>query len=154
MDQAPDRSGAGGRKRFFRELTDAASDYIRHVVKWHSPGSEDGLRHDGETLAEMYQRFGKGDEVPDEPEVPDCASHVLAWFFDLNRRRAPGFSGVSPLQFGDIEAWQRLTGTDATPAEIRMILAIDDAYRDEAARVHKPKKEPSEEPPPKGFFGK
>lgn len=101
----------------------------------------------------MYERFGKQAEVPDEPEVPDCVSHVLEWFFDLSKRRTPGFSGVSPMTPSDIAAWRDLCGVLIEPFEVRMILDMDDAYRS-VANERKQKSKPTEEPPPKGFFGK
>jgi hypothetical protein len=102
----------------------------------------------------MYQRFGKGHEIPDEPELPACGHHVLAWFFELSNRRTPAFSGVAPITFQDISAWRDLTGTPVLPAEIRMILAMDNAFRSQAAEIHRSKSEKPNGPPPKGFFGK
>jgi hypothetical protein len=122
-------------------------------VTWHSAGSKDGVRMDGETLAEMHERFGKADMVPEEPDVPECVGHVLAWFFDLSKRRQPGMAGVSPLTPGDIAAWRDLLGILIEPFEVRMILDLDDAYRSAANELHK-KDGATEAPPPKGFFGK
>lgn len=116
-------------------------------------GASDGIRFDGETLAELHERFGKGAEVPDPPDVPDCAVHVLRWFFELSNRRQPAFSGVSPLTFGDIAAWRDLLGVLVEPEEVRMLLDIDAAFRkavDENGKSSKSK--PQEAPPPKGFF--
>lgn len=99
----------------------------------------------------MYERFGKGDEVPERPEVPDCAAHVLGWFYELSSRRAPSMGGVSPLQFGDIAAWQALLGVQVLPEEVRMILAMDVAFR-QAANEANSKPKPKEGQPPKGLF--
>lgn len=111
------------------------------------------MRHDGETMAEMYRRFGKGDEVPEQPEVPDCGAHVLQWFFELSSRRQPSMGGVSPLTFSDIAAWQNMLGIEVLVEEVRMILALDVAYRKAVNDAHqKSKSKPQEGPPPKGFF--
>lgn len=111
------------------------------------------MRHDGETMAEMFMRFGKGYEVPEQPEVPECGEHVLRWFFDLSGRRQPSMGGVSPLTFSDIAAWRDLRGIEVLPEEVQMILALDVAYRKAVNEAHqKPKSKPQEGPPPKGFF--
>lgn len=101
----------------------------------------------------MFRRFGKGSEVPEAPDLPECGEHILQWFWDLSARRAPAMAGVSPISFCDIDAWRRLLGVTVRPEEVRAILAMDDAYRravNESQKKDKPK--PREEPPPKGFL--
>lgn len=111
------------------------------------------MRHDGETKAEMYRRFGKESEVPEAPEAPSCAAHVLQWFFELSSRRQPSMGGVSPLTFSDIAAWRDILGIEVLPEEVQMILALDVAYRKAVNDAHqKPKDKPQDRPPPKGFF--
>lgn len=154
MAQVADRRRARRRSGFFRELTDSLCEYVRYRIKWQSGGSDDGLRRDGETLAEFYERFGKSDEVPDEPEVPECAAHVLGWFFDLSNRRASAFSGAGPITFADIGAWRDLTGTIVEPFEVRMILDMDSAFRSAVNEAHSKAAKANEEPIPNGMFGK
>jgi hypothetical protein len=49
-------------------------------------------------------------------------------------RRSNGF-GPEPIAWIDLDAWARLTGCQPRPAELRAILAIDLAWRqDDAAR--------------------
>lgn len=111
------------------------------------------MRHDGETKADMYRRFGKGDEVPEQQEVPDCGAHILQWFFELSNRRQPSMGGVSPLTFSDIAAWRDILGIEVLPGEVQMILALDVAYRKAVNDTHqKSKSKPQECPPTKGFF--
>lgn len=109
------------------------------------------MRHEGETKAEMYQRFGQGGEVPEQPEVPECGAHVLRWFFDLSGRRQPAMAGVSPLTFSDIAAWRDLLGIEVLAVEVQMILALDVAYR-KAVNESQQKAKPKEDSPSKGFF--
>lgn len=120
------------------------------MVEWHAGGPGDALRYPGETKSEYYERFNRHSKIPDEPETPDCIAHVLEWFFELSERRQPAFSGVSPITFNDIMAWNTLTEAQATPEEIKMLLAIDRAYCKHQAREETG---PNETPPPTGFFG-
>lgn len=134
---------------FTAELTDKLCEFVRHVVKWHSGGSSDGVRLDGETLAQMYERFGRADEVPEPPHVPECVEHVVQWFFELSARRIPAAAGIAPLLFETVEAWIRLTGTIVTSDEVGMLMAMDTAYR--SAANEKPEQK---NPATSGMFGK
>jgi len=69
--------------------------------------------------------------VPDPPELEQGSDHILQWFFELNLRRQPGFSGLSPLTFSDVAAWQSLTGKLTRPEEIEAILEMDSTYIEE-----------------------
>lgn len=66
--------------------------------------------------------------MPDAPEVPQGWECVIEWFHQLSSRRQPGFSGLSPLTFTDLQAWKQLTNTATTPEEIEAIFAMDSAY--------------------------
>lgn len=81
-----------------------------------------------QTRRERNARFGR--ESP-EIEVPTEAEHVWDWFFELSQRRR---SGPEALSFGEVGEWQRLTGNIIRPEEVRMIMAMDDAYVAEARK--------------------
>jgi hypothetical protein len=47
------------------------------------------------------------------------------WFLELSAtRQTSGFS-VSPISYGEVEAWASLTGTITEPWEVTAIRAID-----------------------------
>lgn len=114
---------------FTQELTEVLCDVLRHSMKWNSVGVDDWVRKEGETLAEMYARFGKGDEVPEAPELPEFLEYLLEWFGQLSMRRLPAMSGISPITFTDIANWKMLLNVPVTECEVRVLLAMDDAYR-------------------------
>jgi hypothetical protein len=54
-------------------------------------------------------------------------AHVWLWFCELaGARQGSGF-GPLPLAWSDIAAWQRLTGANPTPDDIRLIRTLDQA---------------------------
>jgi hypothetical protein len=76
----------------------------------------------GETRRQRNARF---DEPSPEIDVPPEGEHVWGWFWELSHRRG---TGPEALTFGEVAAWRRLTGQDVEPAEVEMIMAMDDAY--------------------------
>lgn len=97
----------------------ALCDYLEHQVKWHAP--------DKEGITE-YERLGHLIDVPDDPELEQGSEYILQWFWELNAKRQPGFSGLCPLTFADIRAWQQLTGKITRPDEIEALMLMDSAY--------------------------
>ncbi len=59
-----------------------------------------------------------------DPDVPGAASHVWAWFWELDGTRSAGM-GLSPIGFGEIAAWAGLTGEIIRPWEVRALRAMD-----------------------------
>lgn len=82
----------------------------------------DTCDENGETRRERNTRFGV--ESPDA-DVPEVGDHVWDWFWELSGRRKPG---PEPISYAEIGEWQRLTGTQVLPEEVRMLIAMDDAY--------------------------
>lgn len=87
-------------------------------------------RKDGTTLRDhllaAYRQSGiMPQELADAPTCPQSASHVWMWFLELSAtRQTSGFS-VSPISYGEVEAWASLTGTITEPWEVTAIRAID-----------------------------
>lgn len=71
-------------------------------------------------------RFGQhpGPDV----ELSMAIAHIWDWFWQLNGRRQSGQSGSQPLTHAEIKSWAELTDTDITPAEVRALIAMDDAF--------------------------
>lgn len=114
---------------FTEELTEDLCSALNYITKWNSPGVADGLRKENETLAEFYERFGKGSEVPSPPEVPEFCNYLMNWFWRLSKRRQPSQGGISPITFADVGWFKELLGVPITPAEVGILLDMDDAYR-------------------------
>ena len=60
--------------------------------------------------------------------MPEVASHVWHWFWQLSERRQRGFDSPNPIGWADIQAWQQLTRTLVLPEEIDILLAMDSAW--------------------------
>lgn len=82
-------------------------------------------------------------ETPEEPEVPYCGQQVLAWWWELNARRGPGFDTLAPLTYGELESWKTATGRQivCTPIEAKWLMTMDDAWMGAIAEERKAKQE-------------
>lgn len=59
--------------------------------------------------------------------IPPGADELFALFWQL--RRAAGSNGMAPnaISFSEVGAWQALTGVTLTPAEVDILLSMDNA---------------------------
>jgi hypothetical protein len=55
--------------------------------------------------------------------------NVWSAFKCLSNRRMPSYSGVGPITYEQILAWQKLTGNRLKPREITVVERLDDLYR-------------------------
>ena len=62
-------------------------------------------------------------------------------FLELSGQRTGTGWGPNPIQFTEVEAWQRLTGRTLKPWEVRAILAMDRAFLVISAELAKPEDE-------------
>lgn len=76
----------------------------------------------GETRRQRNERF---EEASPDIEVPEEGGHVWDWFWTLSARRR---SGPEALSFGEVAEWCRLLLQDVLPAEVEMLMEMDDAY--------------------------
>lgn len=120
------------RRDFTAELTDQLCNALRYAVRYDTP--EKNSKGEWETRIERNARFGQSDKTPERPELPEYARHVWEWFMQISRQRQGGFNGPEPISWRDIAAWRDLTGTLITDTEIEMLVAMDAAYREQAAK--------------------
>lgn len=66
-------------------------------------------------------------ELEGVPELPEAASHVLQWFYDLSATRSVGMA-LNPISYTEIQAWCSLTGSRPAPWEVAAIRQIDAAF--------------------------
>lgn len=66
-------------------------------------------------------------------EVEEHWAHLWEWFWQLSAVRGQGFSGPEPITFSEIASWTALTGEIVRREEVRVLLAMDAAYRGAAA---------------------
>lgn len=116
MGQVTTRFRAGGRGRFFSELTEQLAEAVRILVRYDTPDEK------GMTRRDRNEKFGQAS--PDH-EVPEDAIHVWAWFWELSSRRK---SGPEALAYADVGEWQRLMRRQVRPEEVEMIMSMDNAF--------------------------
>ena len=60
--------------------------------------------------------------------------HVWDWFWSLAARRGSSQSGASPISHTEFLAWNTNLGIDVRGEEIKMLVAMDDAYLSASAK--------------------
>lgn len=88
---------------------------------------------DGSTLAEfgasIQEQTGSWPEdIPEPPDIPPALEHLWAWFWQLRTANPSAGFGPAPLSFGEMDAWQRVTGNRLEPWHVDTLLAIDAAF--------------------------
>ncbi len=65
--------------------------------------------------------------------MPEEFEHLLAWHFDIRKRKTNGFTGADPVTLEDIslyiEKLERI-GIEMEPLEEELLGGIDDVYLD------------------------
>ena len=62
------------------------------------------------------------------PEFPASVGYVWSAWRRIRRRKAHGFNGHDPIEWPDIDAFVRRTGTMLDPFDIDLIEALDDLF--------------------------
>ncbi len=87
---------------------------------------------DGSTARQHAEAFERqtGQVAPDlnGPDLRVDVAHVWQWFLELHARRGSNGWGANALSWGDMFAWVSLTQPGIRPAELRAIMALDNAW--------------------------
>jgi hypothetical protein len=102
---------------FWNAITDQLASCITYTVEWLTK------KEDGRTKVEEWEDFGQ--TPPEPPEVPQCAAHVWQWFHEVSSQRQ---TGPESLSWSDLRAWAELSGSQPTPQEIGLLVAMDRAF--------------------------
>lgn len=62
------------------------------------------------------------------PPCPWPLRYLLDWYHELAAARPQSGFGVSPLAYGELDAWARLTGRDPRPLEVAWLRRLDAAF--------------------------
>lgn len=68
------------------------------------------------------------------PHLPPSVAHLWEMYFRIRRRKGSNGFGPVPIEWPDIDAFIRVSGTSVRPWEVRIVEAIDDAYLEQAAK--------------------
>ena len=82
-------------------------------------------------------RFGW--DTPDSPELPIELDYLLQAFWSLNNRRTNNGFGLNPVQWVEMEAWQRGTGDFLTNDEAGILMSLFTVF-DVSVEENSPKK--------------
>lgn len=105
-------------------MIDLVRHHVRYSMHWgHTINTLSGPK--AVTRADYNRAFGA--KVPDCPVVDEGMRYPWAIWRDLNRRRPPG-EGVTPISYREIESFCRMTNECLSPEDVRMVLAVDDAF--------------------------
>ena len=89
-------------------------------------------------LEQVERQTGKRDPRLDV-EVPPAGEHLWTWFWALDSARAVSGMGISPIGYGDIDAWARRTGENLSPWEVSVLRGMDETYCREVRKRSTPK---------------
>lgn len=111
---------------------------MRYEINWgHKVASRNGPV---EVTRKEYNEQA-GAVTPEQPAVPECATHVWTWWWELNSRRPPGFEAVAPLSYTEIRAWILLTGRHVAYEELEWLIQMDNAWLNTIAEERHAKRE-------------
>ena len=87
---------------------------------------------DGGTLRDhllsVQRQTGFRPEQLNQPDFPETLRLPWRYFrYELIGARSSGM-GITPISYTEIEAWNRLTGAEITPVEVRIVKALDNKY--------------------------
>jgi hypothetical protein len=86
----------------------------------------------------------KGLKLPGTNEpLPSGGERLWMLFFDLSNARGQGFSGPEAISWGDIDAYDRMTGADIERWEAAALRRMDDAYLSECATLSEARRDKS-----------
>lgn len=101
--------------------------FVAYQIEWQTPLPKDAVTLEGETKTELFERFGKSKQVPDEPSLQGQFHYLLDYFSEIASKRQPSATTIAPIQFTEILAWQKLRQIVLTPLELDILLQVDDA---------------------------
>ena len=78
-----------------------------------------------------------------QPQLPIVAAggHVLTWLFEVGPTQQSGM-GPTPITFQELESWQRQTGLELQPWEVRMLRHLSLEYLQESQAAVKSDRKP------------
>lgn len=96
------------------------------------------------SLQQVERATGRRPPELDTPPPPAALAHLLPIFFEAASGRSWGFGSPQPLSWADLEAFGRLTGTELSSLEWRLVKTLDaewmSAYREAEAAKAKAKR--------------
>lgn len=123
------------RRRFFYAAL--GEELTAYAERYFYLGAREGTQSRREKLEadlERETKRGNKDKVAQIeadltlPDFPKALAYLWRAYHRMRRRKAMGFAGPNPLEWPDIDAYSRQTGTRFLLWEIETLEAVDDAF--------------------------
>lgn len=109
---------------------------MRHERRLAEP-QKDGIAYRVH-LEKVADRMPAARKALEGPPLPEAGAYVWTWFLELNAARAPGFAGITPLSFLDMQAWAQATGRSVRRLELQWLKELDRIWCGPAPREEEP----------------
>lgn len=90
---------------------------------------------DSLTWAQVLTRYGRQRQIPDEYEPEPVFAYLWNLFWAFSNRRKMSDGAPFAIEYAEILGYMQCTGDFLLPVEVHMITQMDDAYREEFAKV-------------------
>lgn len=87
------------------------------------------------TWAEILARFGRQQEIPEDYEPEPLFAYLWNYFWMFSNRRQMSDGAPFAIEYSEIFAYMQCTGEFLLPVEVHLITSMDDAFREEFAKV-------------------
>ena len=122
MDLLSGLRGCEQGRKFYSELTDELCLAVKQIARYETKD------YNGETRRERNKRYDMAELSPEEIIPRPGWEHLWEWFWHLDGQREQGANGPNPLNYLQLDAWQRLTGEIVRREEIQILMAMDRSY--------------------------
>lgn len=76
-------------------------------------------------------------ELHDGPDLPLEVQHIWNWYREIELGRSSSGFAPNPIPFSEIQAWSALTGQPLRAFEARLIILLDQLWREAWAKADK-----------------
>lgn len=103
-------------------------EFAKHQALLNAPvaGSKDSTPY-RDHLEAAAKKSARARAELEGPPFPESLSYLWTWATELHGRSGVGQFGASPLGYGTIADWSRLTNTNTRPHEVEALLMLDGA---------------------------
>jgi hypothetical protein len=87
------------------------------------------------TWAEILTRYGRQHQIPEDYEPEPLYAYLWNLFWEFSNRRKMSDGAPFAIEYAEILGYMQCTGEFLLPVEVHLITAMDDAFREEFAKV-------------------
>lgn len=87
------------------------------------------------TWAQVLTRYGRQHQIPDEYEPEPVFAYLWNMFWSFSNRRKMSDGAPFAIEYAEILGYMQCTGEFLLPVEVHLLTEMDDAFREEFAKV-------------------